>query len=1187
MGNQDDRLLHLAMRRLLIHFDNSTVDELCRTLHLDPSEIDRVRAFLQEKRHQIVLTSQMVVTTNNYVAGGAACNSAIYHLGAGSGARAIAHYVLKYIAKGCTTPELSAGIIYEAHKHIMRFPSIRPLLNDGNALQGAAHTVLPLVDTMEQGDHDQEQVDGEEAREQPLGDPLGDARLACHFLQRLVNSLSGKAEINQVQAAYALLGGNSHESSRAIKFFNVRAAINHLASEHDRNFAACLFPDDESMTASSDDCYDPSTDNESLLDPEDVVVEDDTLIVEVNTLPNQEGNDPQAAIGYNSEAADEVDEFFEDREPAAQEFFNPLQLKRGSGCMRSVIIDGKLLLVPFYLDFALRGAKLGSYTWFMHNALIAVKPKPPQKEKGSEEQPATTNATYEFDKRHPLHRSHHQVVRSKFRLPFASGGPPPKAPKRKNDRAAFIRECGNFAVYHLLVYKPWALDNFSWDDFTWKSFKEWNLHCQGQDASLFEKANHTWFQRAATGLKTPYKHKIAMSIYRNRAAKPWNPHNEDFVNDDSDVEGAGISPEIGNMQQRAVMELARQAQERLEDEEFLKRLDKTSADYRALQEHLRNLHRLFENATTNDEATSGNHDVESAFYDGVFTPEELMEEVLEAEKVDAQECEENEDGEEDGLASTPSMLTGVDISTEISDLNTEQATVAKDAIEAVKNGEQFVAMMIGAGGTGKSFTCRRIRRILHRTRNYCIITSFQGVACTQFAGGVTMHKLLMILPGRRGKRVIITDTPEGMKALDKVIKHFVDKYGRSVQFIIIDEISMLCAELLGKLHYYLCLIRNEDPITGRPFGGVSVLAVGDFHQLPPIGVSLNSLLIRLEVKGQELKANERNCPFNSYVHALKCFKSLCEKRYDLYINERAARDPDYQKHVLEPLRDLSIRKPITKELLAKLKPLTIEDIRRDDAWIDKCTLLTTTNFFGDCHIAEFMKVYAAKHKKVLIAWPVEFTSVPEEYFADEVTAKEFHERNKEQLFFWFVRGGPALVLRNQSVYLAIANGTPCTFDSIELDKKMSQPEKDEYYDRVRKAPRNGEPVYLDRRPGHVMVSFVPARSDVWERRSRVSREGDRVRFPLAYGSVQEEGKDEKLLVESMYKGHPVRAKWNSFHVRSSFASTINKAQSRTLDRTLVDLHPSHSHMTVHDVLCTLRLPSDPWAGLLLTPTREN
>ncbi|KAL7493251.1 hypothetical protein ACHAWT_002307 [Skeletonema menzelii] len=62
---------------------------------------------------------------------------------------------------------------------------------------------------------------------------------------------------------------------------------------------------------------------------------------------------------------------------------------------------------------------------------------------------------------------------------------------------------------------------------------------------------------------------------------------------------------------------------------------------------------------------------------------------------------------------------------------------------------------------------------------------------------------------------------------------------QNVSLLIIDEISFFTMHNLTKLDH---MLKNIKGVTNKPFGGVSIVFSGDFHQLPPIMAEYDSLL---------------------------------------------------------------------------------------------------------------------------------------------------------------------------------------------------------------------------------------------------------------------------------------------------------------------------------------------------------
>ena len=100
------------------------------------------------------------------------------------------------------------------------------------------------------------------------------------------------------------------------------------------------------------------------------------------------------------------------------------------------------------------------------------------------------------------------------------------------------------------------------------------------------------------------------------------------------------------------------------------------------------------------------------------------------------------------------------------------------------------------------------------------VTASTGIAATHI-GGYTIHSW----SGIGIKRDL------DLYALDKITQNErVVRRVRNTCVLIIDEVSMLSATTLGMVDRVCREIRHKD----APFGGLQVVLVGDFFQLPPV-----------------------------------------------------------------------------------------------------------------------------------------------------------------------------------------------------------------------------------------------------------------------------------------------------------------------------------------------------------------
>ena len=138
------------------------------------------------------------------------------------------------------------------------------------------------------------------------------------------------------------------------------------------------------------------------------------------------------------------------------------------------------------------------------------------------------------------------------------------------------------------------------------------------------------------------------------------------------------------------------------------------------------------------------------------------------------------------------------------------------ALDAIEKHRKNI-FITGRAGTGKSTLLQLFRSA---TRKKTVVLAPTGIAALN-VGGQTIHSFFGFPPKYLQRSEI-------NKRRDRRLYNNLD-------ILIIDEISMVRADMLDNIDYFLRLNR-ENPL---PFGGVQVVFFGDLFQLPPV-VNSNS-----------------------------------------------------------------------------------------------------------------------------------------------------------------------------------------------------------------------------------------------------------------------------------------------------------------------------------------------------------
>lgn len=153
----------------------------------------------------------------------------------------------------------------------------------------------------------------------------------------------------------------------------------------------------------------------------------------------------------------------------------------------------------------------------------------------------------------------------------------------------------------------------------------------------------------------------------------------------------------------------------------------------------------------------------------------------------------------------------------------------------LRQGESI--FLTGSAGTGKTYTTRRILEANEGSAINIIQAATTGVAAINLPDGNTLHSHFM-LPVKEIHTVErwIGISRKLMTSKSSRIVNMIRKT-QQAHILLIDEISMCSAWLFEYLSLRLSVWRKDN----RPFGGIRLLLVGDFYQLPPVYDTFNTV----------------------------------------------------------------------------------------------------------------------------------------------------------------------------------------------------------------------------------------------------------------------------------------------------------------------------------------------------------
>ncbi len=254
-----------------------------------------------------------------------------------------------------------------------------------------------------------------------------------------------------------------------------------------------------------------------------------------------------------------------------------------------------------------------------------------------------------------------------------------------------------------------------------------------------------------------------------------------------------------------------------------------------------------------------------------------------------------------------------------------------DALDILKTGVN--CFLTGEPGSGKSHTLREYISYLKDHDIEYTVTASTGIAATHI-GGITIHSW----SGIGANNNITAYDIDSISSKEHIVKRI-----NKTKVLIIDEVSMLSGSLIDSLDLIIKSVTGID----EPFGGLQVVFVGDFFQLPPV---------RFDFESSDFAFNSRSWNNSNLVV--------------LYLEEQFRQSDGDLTNILSAIRNDSINRNHIEMLNSRV--VSIQDLKNETKLfthnkdVDSFNLEKLNNIKGKKYIFEAKTKGSSKLTESLI-----------------------------------------------------------------------------------------------------------------------------------------------------------------------------------------------------------------------------
>lgn len=316
-----------------------------------------------------------------------------------------------------------------------------------------------------------------------------------------------------------------------------------------------------------------------------------------------------------------------------------------------------------------------------------------------------------------------------------------------------------------------------------------------------------------------------------------------------------------------------------------------------------------------------------------------------------------------------------------------------NAFQLFKQGKNI--LILGVAGSGKSVCIKHIENYVKINSNKKIyICATTGIAAYNI-GGMTIHSFLGIGTGEHSINVLINRINKKKQIANRI---------KNTNILIIDEISMLSAELFEKINIICKVIRKDESF----FGGIQVILSGDFFQLLPVFNKNENIYGDLDTR-LIIESNEFNKNFKKNDNIIILKENFRQKEDSVFTDLLLRiRDGTFTQN------DISILK----------KRLTLK-------FNNNILTLVSTN--KQAQIINDFNLNKIKEKSVKFS--AEFKTTGNNTNLEKILKKELEQQLKQKgiIELELKKGARVMLIKNIDVENGLVNGTLGTIVSFEKD----------------------------------------------------------------------------------------------------------------------------------------------------------